>query len=124
MTKNFPKPIDVAATTAALKNLAGCVSRKLQAEGQTAVEGQPQAEAEPAKVPVPQGTPTAENVPEGVEVDATSSFASADQALLDLTPEEINTLIVIGVVVIVVVVVVVVATGGTAALPVLALAAA
>lgn len=124
VTKNFPKPIDVASTTSALKNLAGCVSRKLQGEGETAVEGQPQAEAAPAPVPVPEGTPTSESVPEGVEVDATSSFASADQGLLDLSPEEINTLIAIGVVVIVVVVVVVVAIGGTAALPVIALAAA
>lgn len=119
----FKQSVEVtAALQQSVRQLAGCVKGLIDKHSVDSVpQGAPEAEPAPEPIPVPAGTPQAEEP--GASADKTNSFASTDPDLLNLSPEEVQLLILLGVVVVVAVVVVVVASGGTAALPLVALAA-
>lgn len=121
---SFRQAVEITAElTQSVRGLAGCVKDLIQKHiPNTAPQAQPQPVPAPEPVPVPAGTPTAP-VPEGAQVNATSSFVTTDAGLLQLDSAEVELLILLGVVVVVAVVVVVLVTGGTAALPLVALAA-
>lgn len=99
----FPNPVEITAeVTAGIKSLAGCVSGLIR-EHLTGKAKLPKAPDE--KVGAPTGTPTVEAT-SAMVIAPSGAFATTDNALANLAPEEIELLIFLGVVVVVGVVVI------------------